>query len=148
MSLLPLCRQIEKMPLVPTILVVLYKTNCFRNWHRGAKLSILPEFQSLILRLWQLYPAHCVLAILPFRNIDAFCGHLPKDSLVLERLFEGLCLSPFLLEAVLFPEWTESSLKVICGKCISSNLVEFLHNPSIVVRLEYLQNTLESLVNN
>ena len=30
-------------------------------------------------------------------------GSSPKDSFVLEKLLDGLCLSPFLLESVLFP---------------------------------------------
>ena len=66
-------------------------------------------------------------------------GHLQNDSLVLERLLDGLCLSPFLLESVLFPVWTESSKKVLCGSCFFQ-FGKILHNPSLLVRLEYLQN--------
>ena len=35
----------------------------------------LPQFQSLILRLWQSYPIHCILVTLPFRNIWCFLSN-------------------------------------------------------------------------
>ena len=40
-------------------------------------------------------------------------GHFEKDSLVLERLPDGLYLSPFLPETIHFPIWTGSSMKVL-----------------------------------
>ena len=47
-------------------------------------------------------------------------GSFPKEFVGV-RLLDGLCLSPFLLESVLFPAWTKSSVKVLCGICISFN---------------------------
>ena len=83
-----------------------------------------------------------IIMRLPFLQI------MSKRIRWLERLLDGLYLSPFLLESVLFPMWTESSMKVLCGIWIFSKFEELIHNPSIQVQLEYHQNAIEYPVNN
>ena len=56
----------------------------YRSVGHDCKWLRLPEFQSLILRLWQSYPVHCVLVILPFPNIRCF---LWSSEVVMKLLF-------------------------------------------------------------
>ena len=98
------------------------------NWLR------LPGFQSLILRFWWSYPILRILVVFPTSYVKYFLwncviimgvlippGHFRKDSLVSERLPDGLYLSHFLPESIHFPRKTDSSMKVHCELCTSSN---------------------------
>ena len=70
-------------------------------------------------------------------------GHFQNDLLVLERLPDGLLLSPCLTESIHFPIWTGSSMKVLSGTNTLSNLEDLVHNPLILVRLRYHHSVLE-----
>ena len=70
-------------------------------------------------------------------------GHFQMDSLVLERLPNGLYRSPFFPESIHFTIWTASSMKVLHEICNFSNLEALIHNASFLARLEYHQSALE-----
>ena len=73
-------------------------------------------------------------------------GHIHKESSVLERLLDGLCLSPFLPGSVLSSmDWKfhESPMWYLYFFQFGGMSTY----PSILVQLDYLQNALESLVN-